>query len=154
MAVLYAVVTILLIAADQIVKTWAVVALAGTDGINAVPHVLKFVYVENRGIAFGMFQNLQPVLVPLSIAIMIACIVLAVSCHKKKKTLAVWSLLLVVAGAAGNIIDKVMHGYVVDFICTTFIDFPVFNLADIFICVGAALFAVYILFFDKEEQTK
>ena len=85
---------------------------------------------------------------------MIACIVLAVSCHKKKKMLAVWSLLLVVAGAAGNIIDKVMHGYVVDFICTTFIDFPVFNLADIFICVGAALFAVYILFFDKEEQTK
>ena len=59
MAVLYAVVTILLIAADQMVKTWAVAVLAGTDGITVIPHVLKFVYVENRGIAFGMFQNLH-----------------------------------------------------------------------------------------------
>ena len=62
------------------------------------------------------------------------------------------SLMLMFAGALGNAIDRIFRGYVVDFIETTFISFPVFNIADIAITVGAVLLIIYILFFDKTEN--
>lgn len=150
--IIYSVLALLMFAADQWTKNWAAAALQGNAGITVVPGILNFVYVENRGIAFGMLKDMQPVLVPMSFAILVACVILAFHYHKKKKPVALTALTLVIAGAAGNLVDKIWKGYVVDFIYASFIDFPVFNLADIFICTGAVLFAVYILFLDKEER--
>lgn len=62
------------------------------------------------------------------------------------------SLTLLFAGALGNAIDRIFRGYVVDFIETAFIDFPVFNVADIAITCGAVIMAIYIIFFDKDEK--
>ena len=62
------------------------------------------------------------------------------------------SLMLLFAGALGNAIDRVFRGFVVDFIKTSFINFPVFNVADIAITVGAALFIIYLMFFDNKKE--
>ena len=62
------------------------------------------------------------------------------------------SLTLLFAGALGNAIDRIFRGYVIDFIETAFIDFPVFNVADIAITCGAVIMAIYIIFFDKDEK--
>ena len=63
-----------------------------------------------------------------------------------------WSLVLVAAGALGNAIDRVVHGFVVDLFDFRLINFPVFNVADIFICVGGALFVIYFLFQHQDEK--
>ena len=62
------------------------------------------------------------------------------------------SLAMIFGGALGNAIDRIFYGFVVDFIETTFIDFPVFNIADIGITVGVALLMIHFIFFDKEEN--
>ena len=62
-----------------------------------------------------------------------------------------WSLVLVIAGALGNAIDRVVHGFVVDLFDFRLINFPVFNVADIFICVGGALFVIYFMFQHKDK---
>ena len=62
------------------------------------------------------------------------------------------ALSLLAGGAVGNLIDRVVYGYVVDFLDFCLIDFPVFNIADIFIVIGAILLAIYFIFFDKEEE--
>ncbi|MBQ7039931.1 MAG: signal peptidase II [Clostridia bacterium] len=149
--IVFFVLFVLLLASDQLTKLWAVSALEN-GSLPFIPKILDFCYVENRGIAFGMFQNMHYIIIPVSIIVMGICIFLAVSAYKKGKKLAVLSLVMIVSGALGNIIDKIRLGYVVDFIHTLFMDFPVFNLADTFICIGAGLLAVYILFFDKEEK--
>lgn len=142
---------ILLVLMDQLSKLWASSALQ-SGAIDFIPGFLNFVYVENRGIAFGMLQNMHYIVIPISAIVIVFCVVMAVFAYKKGEKLLVSSLVMVIAGALGNIIDKIRLGYVVDFIHTEFMDFPVFNLADVFICVGAGLLAVYILFFDKEGK--
>ncbi len=150
--IIYALITVFLLVADQTVKWWAVSALRGKASMPVLPGIFEFVYVENHGIAFGMFANMQAVLIPLSVVILAVCIYFAWRYYRNKTTLPVVSLILIIAGAIGNLIDKIRQGYVVDFIHLTFMDFPVFNLADILICIGAALFVIYILFLDKEER--
>ena len=72
--------------------------------------------------------------------------------HLIQTALGRWSLVLVAAGALGNAIDRVAHGFVVDLFDFRLIHFPVFNVADIFICVGGVLFVVYFLFQHKDED--
>lgn len=140
-----------LLISDQISKLWAQSVLKSCAK-PFIPHFLNFTYVENRGIAFGMFQNMHYIIIPLTLVIMVLCVFLSVKAHKEGKKLASLSFTLILSGAVGNLIDKIRLGYVVDFIHTLFMDFPVFNLADTFICIGAGLLFVYILFFDKEEK--
>lgn len=149
--ILHSVIFAVLLISDQLTKLWAETALK-SGSIPFIPKVLDFTYVQNRGIAFGMLQDMHYIIIPLTIAIMALCIFLAVKAYRKGKKIETLSLVLIVSGAVGNVIDKIRLGYVVDFIHTLFMDFPVFNLADVFICIGAGLLFVYILFFDKEEK--
>ena len=146
-AVLFAGVLIL----DQLTKLWAESALRN-GSLPFIPNVLDFTYVENRGIAFGMFQNMHYIIIPIMVVVMLVCAYLAIKAYKKNQKLAVVAFVLVLSGALGNLIDKIRLGYVIDFIHTLFMDFPVFNFADTIICIGAGLLSVHILFFDKEEK--
>lgn len=150
--IFYTLLVLLLIFIDQSTKIWAVSALKGTQGIDFIPNFLEFLYVENRGIAFGMLKGKSMFIIPLTLVILLVCIYFVIFYFKRRKHLAVTGLVMIISGAIGNLVDKLRLGYVVDFIHTTFIEFPVFNMADIFICVGAGLFALFILFFDKEEE--
>ena len=148
----YAIFAVLLIISDQLSKLWAQSVLKGGSDLPFLPGILEFSYVENTGIAFGMLQGMQKFVLPLSVIIVAGLVYLAFYYHKKRCYVLSFSLVAIISGAIGNIIDKLRLHYVIDFLHTEFIEFPVFNLADVFICVGAFVIAIYILFFDKEEK--
>ena len=140
-----------IIALDQIAKVLVSCYLKGTSGIKAIPYLFDFVYVENTGAAFSMLSEST---VLLSIISVIFCIGVLWYWHRKKpkQVMMKTSLTLLFAGAFGNAIDRIFRGYVVDFISTSFMDFPVFNVADISIVFGAITLVIYMMFFDKEDD--
>lgn len=117
----------------------------------SIPYILDFTYVRNEGAAFSMMSGKVPLLSFISIAFCIGVIVYWVI-KKPKHPLLCTAITLMFSGALGNAIDRIFYGYVVDFIATSFIDFPVFNIADIAITIGAALIIIYLIFFDKEDD--
>lgn len=133
---------------DQVVKE-AVreAALAGVFPITVVPGVIDFTFVMNRGAAFGIGQGFGLVSVGIAVAV-VGFSVWYLARAEKISKLEVVGLGLVLGGAVGNAVDRVLHGFVTDFIATTFIDFPVFNIADIGIVVGVALAFVGFAFFS------
>lgn len=139
----------MIVLADQIVKFIVCGNLSQTDSLVVIPKVLNFIYVKNTGAAFSMFADKTLFLGIISI--LFCALVLFYWIFKKPAhTLLKLSLMLLFAGALANAVDRIARGFVVDFIETAFIKFPVFNLADISITFGTALLMVYLLFFDKE----
>ncbi len=143
--------TIILIAADQLSKFAAVRFLKAQESIEFIKEILSFTYVENRGAAFGILQNARWVFILFTIIAMAFMIFYKIK-HKPQGKIINTSLCLLLAGATGNMIDRLCLGYVVDMIEVTFIDYPVFNVADCFVVVGTILLACYILFIYKEPK--
>lgn len=144
---------ILLVIIDQLTKGWAANTLAHGSRILVLKNVLDLVYVENRGAAFGIFQDTRWFLVGVT-SIVVAGIVVFFIKQPKKHPMLICSGMLIVAGGIGNLIDRVANGYVVDFLNFLFIEFPCFNVADVCVSVGAGLLVLYILFFDKQDGKK
>ena len=142
-----------LILIDQLSKVWALSALRGTEGIAVIPNVFELSYLENRGAAFGILQDHQIffVLITVAAAVILTWIYRRIPQTKKYIPLRI-SYALIMAGAFGNLIDRVFRGYVVDFFYFKWIDFPVFNVADIYVTVTMILLLILILFFYKEED--
>lgn len=133
-----------IVALDQLVKLWAVNALMGSEPIIIIPHVFQLTYIENRGAAFSFLQNQIVFFVIITLTALFA---IAYVLRKKMifTSLGRISLILVAGGAIGNLLDRVLRGYVVDMFYFNLIDFPVFNVADIFIVIGGIVFAYYLL---------
>lgn len=136
---------LLLIALDQAVKYWAVTVLQQVGIIPLISGVFQLQYIENRGVAFSMFQNQPIALMVVPIIVVIGMIVLLVRKWARNR-LGYLSLCLIISGAIGNLIDRFTRGFVVDMFDFVLIHFPVFNVADIFIVVGGFLFAYYFCF--------
>ena len=149
--VMYLLAVLMMVIVDQAVKYWAVTMLASIGTIPLIPGVLSLTYVENRGAAFSILENQIWLFVALAVVILCG-IVYALQTGRIQTTLGKLALLVIAAGAVGNTIDRVIHHYVVDMIEVTFIHFPVFNIADIYVCVGVALFAFYYLFIHKDAE--
>lgn len=143
--------SILSVIIDQITKYFTVKFLKPLGSIEILKGILSFTYVENRGAAFGMFQNARWIFIMLTIIAILVIIVYVLKTKQKNSTL-LTSLALILSGAAGNMIDRIFRGYVVDMIEMTFIDYPVFNFADCCVVIGAILFVIYIIFIYKEPQ--
>jgi len=111
---------IVLVAADQIIKYWAVGALA-EGSIPLIENVISFTYHENYGAAFGLMQNMQTLLITATFIILFGIIVL-ICLGKIKGKLLVSSISLIVAGGIGNLIDRLSLGYVIDYIKLNFIN--------------------------------
>lgn len=144
---------LLFVGLDQWVKYMATHFLKGQQDILLWPGVFHLSYVENRGAAFGMLQNKQWFLV------MITLIVLIGVCFYWKRipksTSGNWlkvALILIIGGAIGNFIDRIVLGYVVDLFYFVLIDFPVFNVADIGVVVGVALLVPVMLWGDLDKK--
>lgn len=152
---LYIVLAVLMIALDQAVKYWAFTSLQAQQTIPLIENVFHLTYVENRGAAFSMFAQFDSRWIFVTLAVVISVIIGVALCKGwMQNALGRWSLVLVAAGALGNAIDRVIHGFVVDLFDFRLIHFPVFNVADIFICVGGLLFVLYFLFFHKDDDNK
>lgn len=138
---------------DRVVKSWAASSLVLNDAAGGPDFGLfKMMLVHNEGAAFSMGEGHTAVFIGLAVVI-VGAIVFGMLAIKEHNALDVVALGLIAGGAVGNVIDRVVDGYVTDMICLTFIDFPVFNVADICVVVGVILFIVYVLIFmDFEEE--
>ncbi len=142
-----------LVAADQITKALAVAYLKSVTTVPIIRDVLHLTYRENTGAAFSILSGFRWGFVILAVIVCAAVIYINAS-RKIDSKMFYASSILVVAGAIGNVIDRIATGAVVDFIDFRLIDFPVFNFADICLTVGVAMLFVYFLFFyGKEKKT-
>lgn len=136
-----------LVALDQWVKAWVYNNLKGQGPVVWIRDVFELTYVENRGAAFGMLSGwswLFYVLTPLSL-VLIGYLLYRIS-REKKYWIAQIGCLMIMAGAVGNLIDRLVRGFVVDMFYFKLINFAVFNVADSYIVVGMILLAGMILF--------
>ena len=144
---------LLLTLIDQFTKYLSIVFLKNTNGKILIPGVLELSYVENRGMAFGMLQGRQMLFLVLCIAF---CAVMLWLFFRIPKTGYYIPLILaggiLTGGAAGNFIDRAFRGYVVDFIYVSLIDFPIFNLADIYVVCGGIALVILVLFHYRDED--
>ncbi len=142
----------LLTAIDQIIKRFVEVKLFPVESVDFIPGFLRWEYVENTGAAFGSFSNNTLLLVYIT-GIAILAGIIAIVAKKFKNKFLLTTVVIIISGGLGNLIDRIFRGYVIDYICTEFIDFPVFNFADILVCCGCGMLMGY-LFFDIYKDYK
>ena len=135
---------------DQLTKWLAVIFVKGGDPIGVIPWFIEFAYVENRGAAWGMFSDQRWIFMIVSTIAIVGILVFLFLKRPTNKLLSA-ALLLIVSGGIGNMIDRVLLGYVVDFLNFTFISFPVFNVADSFVCIGAGMLMLYLIISTVKE---
>lgn len=138
---------------DQITKYLAVVHLKEKEAYVLWDQVFQLEYLENRGAAFGMLQN-QQIFFFFSVILISAVVVwfyFRVPMEKKFLPLRLCAV-FIMAGAYGNFIDRLRLGYVIDFFYFKLIDFPVFNVADIYVTISTIVFCLLLFFYYKEED--
>lgn len=152
----YLTITVLVLALDQLTKLWVARELYPDGEINIISGFLKFSYTENPGIAFGMLSdgNVKWLLVAVSGAA-ITIVIFYLMRTPASNSLLLWSLALLAAGISGNLIDRIRMGRVIDFIEVYYRSFhwPVFNVADTAISIGAALMAIELFFSSSPRKT-
>lgn len=142
-----------LVMLDQYTKYLAIVHLKGNPAIPLIPGAFELQYLENRGAAFGLFQDRQIFFMVGAIFILLVVLYFYAKIpHKKRYYLMRIYAVLIAAGAVGNMVDRVRFEYVVDFFYFSLIDFPIFNVADCYVVVGCILFAFSLLFYYSEEE--
>ena len=149
---LYAILAVLLVVLDQAVK-FAVRANIGLGrSVPFIPHVLDLAYVQNTGAAFSVLESHTWLLTLISAAVVLFLCWLVLRGFFQN-TLGRISAALVLAGGVGNLIDRAAFGFVTDMFMTTFMDFPVFNVADCCITVGVPLLFLYVLLYVKTNDS-
>lgn len=143
--------------ADQMTKAWASARLRFGEEVTVIPGLLKFIYAENIGIAFGQLQHggvMRWLLVAFAVAAVTGVLVYFFR-TPRDNDFVLGACALLVAGILGNLADRARLGYVIDFILLYVSDFhwPVFNVADMSICTGAALLAID-AFLDKGHRSE
>ncbi|MBE6067877.1 signal peptidase II [Clostridium sp. BSD9I1] len=136
---------------DRITKMWALKDLAIGRDLVIIKNFFQFSYLENTGAAFGIFRDKTIFLAIITFIIAIG-ILFYLFKYKPQSLILRLSLAFIISGAIGNLIDRVYYKYVVDFILLHYKDvyyFPTFNVADIFVTMGTALLALYVI---KEEK--
>ena len=141
---------VLIVILCDILSKYLVVQLLAPHGqaVTLIPGVLDFDYVTNKGAAFGMLSDHRWIFMSASV-VFIACLVYVLKKSSNEHILYKVSLVMILGGGIGNMIDRIFLGYVVDFIEFTFVDFATFNIADSAITVGMVCLVVYFVFFDK-----
>ncbi|MBO5056861.1 MAG: signal peptidase II [Lachnospiraceae bacterium] len=143
----------ILVAIDQFTKKIAVIKLKDQPAFNIIDGVLEFNYLENKGAAFGMLQNQKVFFVFVAVVFLgVIVFVLFRAPAEKKYTRLHILLVMIAAGAIGNMIDRLRLDYVVDFIYFVLINFPIFNVADIYVTVATAILIIQVLFVYKEND--
>ncbi len=140
----YLVFSAVLLLVDIFSKRWAQRVLAPAGSMPLIEGLIALRYAENTGAAFSAFSGATAILSVFSLAVCIAVLVYMIR-HPELNGLTKCSLSMVLAGGVGNLIDRMMRGYVVDFFEFLFVEFAIFNVADICITVGAALLFIALL---------
>ena len=136
---------------DRVVKKLVVSNMVPWDTIPVIEDIFHFTYVQNRGAAFSMWQGQWVILIGFPLAAIAVGLILIYLKRNKWDKLMLTSVAMICGGGLGNLIDRIMLGYVVDLF--DFRVFPVFNIADIFICVGCGLMILDVLFFERKNSS-
>ena len=144
---------LVLTALDQWTKWLAVTHLKDKEAFVLWEGIFELRYLENRGAAFGMLQNQRMVFLVLTVVIMAGTLWIYQKLPQTRRFIPLrLTAAGILAGAAGNMTDRLIHGYVVDFLYFSLIDFPIFNVADIYVTVSSFLLLLLYFFFYREEE--
>jgi signal peptidase II len=147
---------LVLVGLDQLSKYLIISNLELHESIEIIPGIFNFTYIQNRGAAFGSFDEHRWIFLILS-TVMIAAILAFLFWKKPQDKLLLSSLILITGGGIGNMIDRVCLGYVIDFL--DFCAFPnlwmwIFNVADACVCIGAGILALWMILDTVKEAKK
>lgn len=144
--------TLLLIGLDQWTKWLATTHLMDQSPVVLIDGILEWQYSRNDGAAWGIFSGARWPLIMFTIVLMVVVAVVLFGSRFRSYRLANIAACLILAGGIGNLIDRIAYGYVVDFIYVKWIDFPIFNLADCCVVIGAALMLIFLVFIYQEDK--
>ena len=147
---LYAILAVLLVLVDQIVKFAVRANIEPGRSVPFIPHVLDLTYVQNTGAAFSILRQHTWLLTLVSSAVVLVMCFLIVRGFFQNG-LGRWAAVLVLAGGMGNLIDRAVFGFVTDMFQTTFMEFAIFNVADCCITVGVPLLFIYVWLYVGRE---
>ena len=152
-ALVFAAAWLLLIALDLWTKALAQNSLCGKEPIELIPGALELYYLQNTGAAFSLLENAQWlfILIAAVVTALIGAALVRIPKTRRFLPLAV-SLLFISSGAVGNLVDRIRLGYVRDFIYISLINFPVFNVADMYVTIATAALVLLVLFYYKDED--
>ena len=152
MAFIALLLSVLVIAVDQILKLLVVEYLKPVGTIPVIGGLLDFRYVENTGAAFSILQNQRWLFVAITVVVS-ALIVYALLRYRNHEFFSYAASVLIVGGGIGNLIDRVLHGYVVDYIHVSF--FPaIFNFGDCCVTVGTLFLIIHVLLFADDDDKR
>lgn len=134
-----------LVGLDQLIKYFAVQFLEPIGSYPVFDRILQFSYVENTGAAFGSFSK-YTVLLSVFTSIALFCGLVYLLSGKRKEKVVYIAGVMILAGGLGNLIDRVFRGFVIDYIEPLFINFAVFNFADMLVCVGAGILIIWLVY--------
>ncbi len=152
MAIVSLIVAALIAVVDQIIKYFVVIYLEPVSSVVAIPYILELTYYENSGVAFGMFKDNRWIFVALTSIVIIAFVVLLFKNGRNSKLFSI-AATLIIGGGIGNLIDRLVYGFVVDYLSLSFFP-PVCNFADYCITAGTILLVIYLLFYSEKSDTK
>ena len=144
---------LVLTAADRITKHLAVIHLKDQPPVPIIRGVLELQYLENRGAAWGMLSGKQWFFWIVTVVFLVICLIYLIKAPAGRRYRPITStVLFLAAGAFGKFSDRITQRYVVDFIYFRLIDFPIFNVADIYVSVAVTVLILLILFYYKEDD--
>ena len=148
----YFLIIIAVIILDQIIKKAVVASMALYESIPVIQDVFHITYIQNKGAAFSIMEGQINFLILLPMVMIIAAVIFMLVMRKKGHPVLMTSVALIAGGGIGNLIDRIALGYVVDYL--DFRVFPIFNLADIAVCVGCGLLVLYVLLIDGKQKNE
>ena len=150
---LFLAITVTAVWFDQFTKKWALANLGDHQPVPLIEGILEFLRIENHGAAFGILQGQMSFFYIISavVGIVILYVLLRMPCEAKYYPLLI-TISFIAAGAVGNLIDRIFRRSVVDFIYFKPIDFPVFNVADIYVTTATAVMMILVLIYYKDEE--
>lgn len=152
--VFYIAAVLALVGCDQLLKSWVVHHLELGQSASFLPGFMQLTRIHNYGAAWSSFSGKTVMLVAVTAVLLVAVAYLLIR-RIVRHPLGVAACVLILGGGVGNIIDRIAYGYVVDMFDLLLFEYPVFNLADCFVVVGAILGAVYYLwFYEKYDKKK
>lgn len=153
MLILYTFIAIFgLLSVDQAIKFLVEQTIKNTGEIHFISDIILFKYRENTGAAFSIFEG-NTWMLSLVTAVAIGVGLYFIMRNKIRDPFAYWSIVTIISGGLGNLVDRIFRGYVVDYIYFKPINFPIFNFADMLIVCGEIFLAIYLIFFyDKYHR--
>ncbi|MGB3160197.1 signal peptidase II [Carnobacterium sp.] len=149
---LYYIFALLIIGIDQYTKYVTVANIKLYEVVEVFPNILSWMYLRNTGAAWSILEGQMWFFYIVTVIVVVVVVYYLQKYGHQSKLLSL-SLSFILAGSIGNVIDRVRFGYVVDMIRLEFIDFPIFNVADIALSVGVALMILYV-FLDEQEKKR